>query len=77
MWWRPGAASPHRDPELIAVGELTLPILVANGVSDIVVPAYGSYVILQGAQNAKLVLHPDAGHGFQSQYIDDFAGDAH
>lgn len=57
------------------LSELTLPILVANGVSDIMVPAYGSYVISQEAPNAKLILYPDAGHGFLFQYIDDFAGE--
>ena len=57
------------------LGELKLPILVANGVSDVMVPAYGSYVISQEAPNAKLVLYPDAGHSFLFQYINDFAGE--
>jgi pimeloyl-ACP methyl ester carboxylesterase len=57
------------------LGELKLPILVANGVSDVMVPAYGSYVISQEAPNAKLILYPDAGHGFLFQYIEDFTGE--
>jgi len=32
-------------------------------------------VISQEAPNAKLVLYPDAGHGFLFQYINDFAGE--
>lgn len=57
------------------LGELKLPTLVANGKSDVMFPAYRSYVISQEAANAKLILYPDAGHGFLFQYIDDFAGE--
>jgi pimeloyl-ACP methyl ester carboxylesterase len=35
-------------------------------------PAYGSFVLSQEAPNAKLILYPDAGHGFLFQHIDDF-----
>ncbi|KAA1004055.1 alpha/beta hydrolase [Paraburkholderia panacisoli] len=52
--------------------ELSMPILVANGVTDVMVPTYGSFVISQEAPNAKLVLYPDAGHGFLFQHIDEF-----
>jgi pimeloyl-ACP methyl ester carboxylesterase len=57
------------------LGELKVPTLVANGVSDVMFPAYRSYVISQEAPSAKLILYPDAGHGFLFQYIDDFAGE--
>jgi pimeloyl-ACP methyl ester carboxylesterase len=57
------------------LAELQLPTLVANGVSDLMIPAYGSYVISQEAANAKLILYPDAGHGFLFQYLDDFTGE--
>ncbi|WNG17703.1 alpha/beta fold hydrolase [Cystobacter fuscus] len=56
------------------LGELKLPVLVANGTSDVMLPAYRSYVISQEAPNAKLILYPDAGHGFLFQEIEDFAG---
>ncbi|EPX55964.1 alpha/beta hydrolase fold having protein [Cystobacter fuscus DSM 2262] len=56
------------------LGELKLPILVANGTSDVMLPAYRSYVISQEAPNAKLILYPDAGHGFLFQEIEDFTG---
>ncbi|WP_093647773.1 alpha/beta fold hydrolase [Paraburkholderia aspalathi] len=52
--------------------ELSMPILVANGVTDVMVPTYGSFVISQEAPNAKLVLYPDSGHGFLFQHIEDF-----
>ena len=57
---------------LTRASELRLPILIANGSHDIMLPAYRSYVLSQQAPDAKLVLYPDAGHGFLFQYIDDF-----
>lgn len=53
--------------------ELWLPILVANGAHDVMVPAYRSYVLSQQVPDAKLVLYPDAGHAFLFQEIDDFS----
>ena len=57
------------------LGELHLPVLVANGCHDLLIPAYQSYVISQEAPNAKLILYPDAGHGFLAQYNEQFASD--
>lgn len=54
------------------LSELTLPVLVANGAFDVMVPAYGAYVISQEAPNAKLVLYPRSGHGFLFQHIGAF-----
>lgn len=55
------------------VNELRLPVLVANGAHDVMLPAYRSYVLSQQAPDAKLILYPDAGHAFLFQVIDDFA----
>ncbi|WP_245515545.1 alpha/beta fold hydrolase [Rhizobium deserti] len=55
--------------------ELRLPILVANGAHDVMIPAYRSYVLSQQAPNAKLILYPDAGHAFLFQDIEGFARD--
>lgn len=55
--------------------ELRLPILVANGAHDVMLPAYRSYVLSQQAPDAKLVLYPDAGHAFLFQFIDDFSAE--
>ena len=55
--------------------ELRLPMLVANGAHDVMLPAYRSYVLSQQAPDAKLVLYPDAGHAFLFQHIDDFAAE--
>lgn len=53
--------------------ELRMPVLVANGAHDVMLPAYRSYVLSQQAPDAKLILYPDAGHAFLFQEIDDFA----
>jgi pimeloyl-ACP methyl ester carboxylesterase len=57
------------------LGELKQPVLVANGVSDIMVPSYGAFVLAHESPNAKLVLYPDAGHGFLFQYIGPFVAE--
>ncbi|MET7247072.1 alpha/beta fold hydrolase [Methylobacterium sp. EM32] len=57
------------------LGRLGMPVLVANGVADVMIPAYRSYVIAQEAPDAKLVLYPDAGHGFLFQHIADFTAE--
>ena len=55
------------------LGEIAAPALVANGVHDIMVHAYNSYVLSQRLPNAQLILYPDAGHGFLFQYPELFA----
>ncbi|AJY45839.1 alpha/beta fold hydrolase [Martelella endophytica] len=55
--------------------ELKLPVLVANGAHDVMIPAYRSYVLSQTAPDAKLLLYPDAGHAFLFQEIDDFVAE--
>ena len=53
--------------------ELSLPVLVANGVLDVMIPAEHSFAIVRTARNAKLVLYPDAGHAFLFQYAEEFS----
>ena len=61
-WWKgDGAARPH-------LGKLGMPVLVANGIADVMVPAEHSFAIAQKAPGAKLLLYPDAGHAFLFQY---------
>lgn len=57
------------------LGDLTMPVLVANGAHDVMIPAYRSFVISQEAPNAKLILYPDSGHAFLFQYTDCFASE--
>jgi pimeloyl-ACP methyl ester carboxylesterase len=61
-----GAARPRLD-------SLKIPTLVAGGARDILMPAYGSFVLAQEIPSAKLILYPDSGHGFLFQYIEDFS----
>lgn len=48
------------------------PTLVVHGSKDIVVPPINSFLLARNMPNAKLVMYPDASHGAQSQYADDF-----
>lgn len=64
-----GSARGVRD----RLGSLTMPVLVANGAHDVMIPAYRSYIISQEAPDAKLILYPDAGHAFLFQYAEEFA----
>ena len=47
---------------------ITQRTLVANGDNDILVPAVNSYLLAGHIPNAELIIYPDAGHGFLSQY---------
>src|ERR1700736_2216191 len=68
-WWQgDGTARPH-------LGELRMPVLVANGIADVMVPAEHSFAIAKKAPGAKLVLYPDAGHAFLFQYAEDFCAE--
>lgn len=55
--------------------ELRLPMLVANGAHDVMLPAYRSYVLAQQAPDAKLILYPDAGHAFLFQEAEEFVAE--
>lgn len=49
------------------------PVLYANGVHDVMIPAVASYVAVQHLDNAILVLYSDAGHAFLFQHARAFA----
>jgi len=55
---------------------ITVPVLVANGNNDIVVPTINSYNLIQYLPNAKLSLYPDSNHGGIFQYHDLFLTEA-
>jgi pimeloyl-ACP methyl ester carboxylesterase len=65
-WWKGNGAARDR------LAELSLPVLVANGVRDVMIPTEHSFAIARTAPNAKLVLYPDAGHAFLFQYAEEF-----
>ena len=49
------------------------PVLYANGVHDVMIPAVASYVAVQHLDSATLVLYSDAGHAFLFQHARAFA----
>jgi pimeloyl-ACP methyl ester carboxylesterase len=49
------------------------PVLYANGLHDVMVPAHASYVAVQHLPNATLLLYGDAGHAFLFQHAKAFA----
>jgi pimeloyl-ACP methyl ester carboxylesterase len=68
-WWKgDGAARTH-------LADVGIPVLVGNGIADVMVPAEHSFAIARNAPRAKLILYPDAGHAFLFQYADDFSAE--
>ena len=66
--WRSG-----KDAAFERLPDLKQPTLVANGVHDVMVGAYDSFVMSQHLPDAELVLYSDAGHGFLFQHAERFA----
>ncbi|KAJ9662885.1 hypothetical protein H2198_001113 [Neophaeococcomyces mojaviensis] len=55
--------------------ELTMPVLVANGDNDTLIPTSRSWELLTKVKDAQLIIYPNAGHGFIWQYAQWFAQD--
>ncbi|KAF4442072.1 nadph2 dehydrogenase [Fusarium acutatum] len=51
---------------------LKIPVLVANGSNDYMIPTPNSYLIYQKVPNGQLILYPNSGHGFLFQYAPTF-----
>jgi pimeloyl-ACP methyl ester carboxylesterase len=66
--WRSG-----KNAAFERLPDLKQPTLVANGVHDVMVGAYDSFVMSQHLPDAELVLYSDAGHGFLFQHAERFA----
>ena len=54
------------------LGELSLPVLVANGSQDVMISALASYAMSQRLPHAKVILYSDVGHAFLFQYAQEF-----
>ncbi|MBB5498799.1 pimeloyl-ACP methyl ester carboxylesterase [Paraburkholderia sp. MM5384-R2] len=54
------------------LARLHMPVLIANGDNDIMVPTALSHDMARRIPNAQLVIYPDAGHGGIFQYHTDF-----
>lgn len=60
----------HQAPQ--DLGQIRIPVLVANGDHDIMVPTSNSRDMARRFPNAELVIYPDAGHGGIFQYHAEF-----
>jgi len=54
------------------LGRIRIPVLVANGDNDIMVPTFNSRDMAKRIPNAELVIYEDAGHGGIFQYHAEF-----
>ncbi|KAM0540861.1 hypothetical protein ACHAPJ_013473 [Fusarium lateritium] len=54
------------------LSDLKMPVLVANGSNDYMIPTSNSYLIYQEVPNGQLILYPNSGHGFLFQYATTF-----
>ncbi|WP_327120627.1 alpha/beta fold hydrolase [Nocardia sp. NBC_01730] len=52
---------------------ISQPVLYANGLHDVMIPAVASYKAVEQVPDSTLVLYSDAGHAFLFQHIDEFA----
>ena len=52
---------------------ISRPVLYANGLHDVMIPAVASYKAVEQVPDATLLLYGDAGHAFLFQHIDEFA----
>ncbi len=52
---------------------ISQPVLYANGIHDVMIPAIGSYKAVEQVPDSTLVLYSDAGHAFLFQHIAEFA----
>ena len=55
--------------------KITQPVLVTNGVEDVMVATKNSYILTVNLPTAQLIIYPDSGHGHLFQYPEQFAGD--
>lgn len=62
---------PNHDFEWLQ--NITHPVLVTNGVNDVMVPTKNSYILAEKLPKAQLIIYPDSGHGHLFQFPDLFA----
>jgi pimeloyl-ACP methyl ester carboxylesterase len=63
------------DSRLQRLESIKVPVLVANGDNDEMVPTENSYLLAERLPNARLSIYPDAGHGFLFQYPVEFGNE--
>jgi pimeloyl-ACP methyl ester carboxylesterase len=65
-------ATPFEDVRT-SLEAIKQPVLYANGVHDVMIPAIASYVAVQHLDDATLLLYSDAGHAFLFQHARAFS----
>jgi len=55
------------------LGEIKIPVFVAGGDNDLLVPTVNSIALWKGIKTAHLHMYPDVGHGFLNEYAEMFA----
>lgn len=66
-------STPHPLNPYERIGELDMPVLVANGDNDLLIPTVNSVELARILPNAQLHVYPNSGHGFLHQYAEAFA----
>ncbi|TVY73180.1 2-hydroxy-6-oxononadienedioate/2-hydroxy-6-oxononatrienedioate hydrolase [Lachnellula suecica] len=65
--------TPHPDNAYERIHELTMPVFVANGDNDSLIPTVNTYELAQILPYAHIHIYPNSGHGFLYQYAELFA----
>lgn len=65
------------DPGLTFDGStnLSMPVLIANGDDDLLIPTARSWDLFTKIDDAKIIVYPHAGHGYIWQFSEAFADD--
>ncbi|AXI09294.1 alpha/beta hydrolase [Oceanobacillus zhaokaii] len=66
-------AQPNTDHNYDWLQNIPHPVLVTNGIEDVMVPTKNSYILAEHLPNAQLIIYPDSGHGHLFQYPELFA----
>jgi len=62
---------PHGE-RFADLAAITMPVFVANGSNDVMLPTINSFYLQQHLPDAQLIVYPDSGHAAQFQYPDLF-----
>lgn len=68
-------ATRDKDEMLSRLGEIKQPVLVANGVDDVMIHALASYAAVEKLPDGQCIIYPRSGHGFLFQRSAQFAQD--
>jgi len=66
-------AQPKTDNNYDWLQNIPHPVLVTNGIEDVMVPTKNSYILAEHLPNAQLIIYPDSGHGHLFQFPELFA----